>query len=187
MRHLLLPLRAIRARAVQARLVFISYTLALVLFGLAASVNTSLRHISRSPQAQVQLDAGTAALVSGGLLTLLILISSAVALSVRSHIRELAVLKGIGFSSLGLVEFVFLETALPALWGSMLGLALSQPLAVWVIRLFPHGELLPVPHMTEMAIALALLASAAVAFLSIIVPAYRIMRLDITVALSRFA
>jgi ABC-type antimicrobial peptide transport system permease subunit len=122
-----------------------------------------------------------------GLLTLLILTSSAIALSVRTHIRELAVLKGIGFSSVRLVGFVFLETALPALSGSLLGLALSQPLAVWVMRLFPHGELLPLPHLTESAIALALLASAAVSFLSILVPAYRVMRLNVTAALSRLA
>ncbi|HEX4049473.1 MAG TPA: FtsX-like permease family protein [Steroidobacteraceae bacterium] len=187
MKHLLLPLRAIRARAAQARLVFISYTLTLVLFGLAASVNTSLRHISTDPQARVQLDAGTAALVSVGLLTLLILTSSAVALSVRSHIRELAILKGIGFSSLRLVGFVFLETALPALSGSLLGLTLSQPLAVWVMRLFPHGELLPLPHLTGSAIVLALLATAVVSLLSIVVPACRVLRLNVSAALSRFA
>ncbi|HEX4051804.1 MAG TPA: FtsX-like permease family protein [Steroidobacteraceae bacterium] len=187
MKHLLLPLRAIRARAVQARLVFISYTLALMLFGFAASINTSLRGISPNPRAHVQLDAGTAALVSVGLLTLLILTGSAIALSVRSHLRELAVLKGIGFSSPRLVGFVFLETALPALAGSLAGLALSQPLAMWVIHLFPHSELLPVPHLTETALALALLASAAVAFLSIIVPAYQVMRLNVSAALARFA
>lgn len=187
MKHLLLPLRAIQARAVQARLVLISYTLALVLFGLAASINDSLRHISTNSETHRQLDAGTAALVSVGLLTLLILTSCAIALSVRSHIRELAVLKGIGFSSPRLVGFVFLETALPALAGSLLGLSLSQPLAVWVIRLFPHGELLPFPHLSETAIALALLASAAVSFLSTVVPAYRVLRLNVTATLSRFA
>jgi ABC-type antimicrobial peptide transport system permease subunit len=186
LKHLLLPVRAIQSRAAQARLVFISYTLAQVLFGLAASVNFSLRHISTSPEAHGQLDAGTAALVSVGLLTLLILTGSAIALSVRSHIHELAVLKGIGFSSALLLEYVFLESALPALPGSLLGLSLSQPLAVWVIRLFPQGKQLPFPHLTGTAIALALLAGAAVSFLSIVVPAYRVLRVNVTAALSRF-
>lgn len=183
-RHLLLPLAAIRARAAHARMGFISYTMAFVLFGFAASLNATLKHLAADHRAQVRLDGGTVAIVLVGLATALALNSHAVALSVRSHLRELAILRAVGFSSPRIVSFVFLEAAIPAALGALLGLLLSQPLALWTLHLFPKGEALPFHPMSGGVTVLAILAVASLLVLSVLAPAHRVLCLDVISTLS---
>ena len=185
MKYLLLPLAAIGQRSVHARLTFVSSLLGFLLFGIAAGINTSLKFVSSDPRRAVQLDLVTLTIVSLGLLTMLFLTGSAIAQSVRSHIKELAVLKAIGFSSGRIVTFVFLEAAIPCAAGALLGLALSVPCAAWIVGLLPQGNLLPAPRLTSRSLASALACATGLPLLSVVIPAYRVVRLDPAKALSR--
>ena len=182
---LLLPLAAIRARAAHARMGFVSYTLAFALFGFAASLNATLKHLpGHHPDAQIRLDAGTTAIVLVGLATVLALNSHAVALTVRTHLSELAILKAVGFSPARIVCFIFLEAAIPAGLGAVLGLLVSQPLALWTLHRFPG----PSPAFSPMSAggtALAALAAASLMVFTVLIPARRVLRVDVIAALSR--
>ena len=184
-RSLLLPLAAIRARRAHAAMSFLSYTVAFGLFGFAASMNATLGHLTPDRTARIRLDTGTAVIVLIGLATILVLNGSALALSVRSHIKELAVLKAVGFPSHRIVAFVFLEAALPASLGALVGLALSQPLALWTLHRFPGGASVKLSTMSAGAAALAALAVISLLVMSVLIPAHRVLRLDVVATLSR--
>jgi ABC-type antimicrobial peptide transport system permease subunit len=181
---LLLPIAAVSFRARQARLICASSAVGFCLFGLTESLKFSLKAASRGGEHFNPLDAVTTLIVSLGLITILFLTSMAVAQSVRNDIGDLAVLKALGFSSSRIILFVFLEAALPGLGGAIIGLCVSQPAAAYLVDLLPRGHLLPSPHLSIEQFALAFVLANAILLASVLQPTFRVVRLNVTTALS---
>lgn len=181
---LLLPLAAIRERRSRAVLTGASSAVGFCLFGLMACMDSALRAVGHSGRLTAQVDEGTSLMATLGMLTIVILTSAAISQAVRSRIRQLAVLKTIGYSPTRLLLFVFLEAAIPGALGAVVGLTCSQPLAASILRVVPHSELLPDPRLTGTALAIALLAIILVPILSASVSVIRVIRLDVVTIMS---
>jgi ABC-type antimicrobial peptide transport system permease subunit len=181
---LVLPLAAVRCRARQARLICASSTGGFCLFGLTERLKFSLEGLSRGGAHFNSLDAVTSLIVALGLLAMLFLTGTAISQSVRNEIGELAILKALGFSSSRIIFSVFLEAALPGLLGAVLGLCLSQPAGVYLIHLLSRGNSLPSPHIGLEQVGRALALATTILLAGVLLPAIRIIRLNVATALS---
>jgi ABC-type antimicrobial peptide transport system permease subunit len=181
---LILPIAALRCRTRQARLICASGMVGFCLFGLTQGLRFSLKELSRGGGHFNPLDAVTTLIVSLGLLTLLFLTSTAISQSVRNDIGDLAILKALGFSSPRIIFSVFLEAALPGLLGTVVGLGLSHPTAVYLLHLLSRGNLLPSPHIGLEQFGLALALATIILLAGVLLPALHIIRLNVATALS---
>lgn len=180
----MLPIAALRCRARQARLTCASTGVGFCLYGLTEGLKFSLKQVSRGGSHFNPLDAVMALAVSLGLLTILFLTSTAIAQSVRNDIGDLAILKALGFSSSRIILFVFLEAALPGFSGAIVGLCLSQPAAIYMVHLLSRGDPLPRPHLGLGQLGFALALVAIIFLASVVLPALRIVRLNVASAFS---
>jgi ABC-type antimicrobial peptide transport system permease subunit len=180
----MLPIAALRCRARQARLICASAAVGFCLFGLTEGLKFSLKGVSRGAGHLNSLDAVTTLIVLLGLLTMLFLTSTAISQSVRNDMGDLAILKALGFSSSRIIFSVFLEAALPGLLGAVLGLCLSQPTAAYLLHLLSRGNLLPSPHIGLEQLGLAFALATIILLAGVLLPAHRIVRLNVATALS---
>ena len=118
-----------------------------------------------------------------GLFMILLLTGHGMAQSVRERLSEFAVLKTIGYSTAGVVALVFAEALAPALAGAGLGLALAAALSKHIPALL-SGIQVPAPYLSLTVIGEALFAAVLLAFLSAILPALKLKRLDIAAVLA---
>lgn len=118
-----------------------------------------------------------------GLFMILLLTAHGMAQSVRERLGEFAVLKTIGYSDRNVIVLVFAEALVPAILGAGLGLGLAALLARRIPKLLPTLSL-PEPYLSATVIAEALLAVVLLAFLSVILPALRLRRLDVAAILA---
>lgn len=103
----------------------------------------------------------------------------------RERTTEVAVLKTLGFSDALVLNLVAGEAMLVALLGGGIGCGLA--LLVFLRSDFTAGGLLPSFRVTAGTVALGLLLSAAMGFLSGLVPAFQAARLTIVTALRKVA
>ena len=185
MKYLKLPIAAIRHRPIPAVMILASSTVGFLLFGIAAHFNAFFKHLGPGKAGGLGLDEATAAIIALGLGTIVVLTSTAISQSVRSHCRELAILKSLGFPSGQIILSVLLEAAIPSGSGALCGLALSRPCAIGVLRLLAGGRPFPAPQLSSLAISLAFVAALLLPLTSVLVPACRIIRLDAAATLSR--
>ncbi|HMH65451.1 MAG TPA: ABC transporter permease [Rhizomicrobium sp.] len=120
-----------------------------------------------------------------GLCMILFLSANVIAQSVRERFAEFATLKTIGFSDPAVLALVVLEAAVPCVLGALLGVGVAAAFAKLMPRLFPPGFGIPVPTMTPMVFAWALLSAIIVALGSSALPVLRLKRMDIATALAR--
>ena len=118
-----------------------------------------------------------------GLFMILLLTAHSMAQSVRERLSEFAVLKTIGFSDWGVIALLFVEALAPAMLGAGLGIGLAALLAGRIPKLLPNMRL-PEPYLSPAVMAEALLAVVILAFLSVILPALRLKRLDVAAILA---
>jgi putative ABC transport system permease protein len=118
-----------------------------------------------------------------GLFMILLLCAHGMAQSVRERLGEFAVLKTIGYSDTGVIGLVFAEALAPAILGAGLGLGLAALLAGRIPKLLPSLNL-PDPYLSPAVFAEAVLAVVVLAFLSVILPALRLKRLDVAAILA---
>ena len=118
-----------------------------------------------------------------GLFMILLLTAHGMAQSVRERLGEFAVLKTIGYSDTGVIGLVFAEALVPAIVGAGLGLCLAALIAGRIPKLLPSLNL-PDPYLSPPVIAEAVLAVVVLAFLSVILPALRLRRLDVAAILA---
>jgi putative ABC transport system permease protein len=118
-----------------------------------------------------------------GLFMILLLTAHGMAQSVRERLGEFAVLKTIGYSDWGVTALVFAEALVPVILGAGLGLGLAAILAARIPKLLPTFYL-PEPYLSPLVIAEALLAVIMLAFLSVILPALRLRRMDVAAILA---
>ena len=114
--------------------------------------------------------------------TLLLVTGNTMAIAVRERIRELAVMKAIGFSDAFVLIMVLVETMLVSAIGGGLGLGLAKLLT---LRGDPTGGFLPYFHLPADAVVLGIALSLAVGLVAGFVPALSAGRLRVVDALRR--
>jgi len=114
--------------------------------------------------------------------TLLLVTGNTMAIAVRERMRELAVLKAVGFSDGFVLLLVLGESLFLAVIGGGLGLALCK---LFTLRGDPTGGMMPYFYLALPAVILGLLASLTVGLAAGILPAWAAMRLRVADALRR--
>ncbi|MGH8059828.1 MAG: ABC transporter permease [Candidatus Entotheonellia bacterium] len=114
--------------------------------------------------------------------TLLLVTGNTMAIAVRERMRELAVLKAVGFSDGFVLVSILAETVLVAAVGGGVGLAVAK---LFTLRGDPTGGLLPVFYLPLTAIALGFSLALAVGLLAGILPALSGMRVRVVDALRK--
>ena len=114
--------------------------------------------------------------------TLLLVTGNTMAIAVRERIRELAVLKAVGFSNDFALALVLAETMAVAAVGGGIGLGLAK---LFTFRGDPTGGLLPFFYLPGKAIVVGFVAALAVGLLAGTLPALSARRLRIVNILRR--
>jgi putative ABC transport system permease protein len=114
--------------------------------------------------------------------TLLLVTGNTMAISVRERVRELAVLKAVGFSDRFVLILVMTETLVVATLGGGIGLALAK---LFTLRGDPTRGLLPFFYLPPEAVVLGVALALAVGLVSGLLPALSAMRLRVVDALRR--
>ena len=114
--------------------------------------------------------------------TLLLVTGNTMAIAVRERMRELAVLKAVGFSDAFVLSLVLGESLWLAAIGGGLGLALCK---LFTLRGDPTGGLMPYFYLAPPVLVLGLLTALAVGVVAGILPAWAAMRLRVVDALRR--
>ena len=114
--------------------------------------------------------------------TLLLVSGNTMAITVRERVRELAVLKAIGYSDRFVLILVMAETMIIAAGGGGLGLGLAK---LFTLRGDPTRGLLPFFYLPPDAIVLGFALALAVGLMAGILPAVSAMRLRVVDALRR--
>lgn len=114
--------------------------------------------------------------------TLLLVSGNTMAIAVRERVRELAVLKAVGFSDRFVLVLVMAETMVVAAVGGGIGLALAK---LFTLRGDPTGGLLPFFYLGPNAVVLGFVLALAVGLMAGTLPALTAMRLRVVDALRR--
>ena len=114
--------------------------------------------------------------------TLLLVSGNTMAITVRERVRELAVLKAVGFSDRFVLLLVMAETMVIAAVGGGIGLALAK---LFTLRGDPTRGLLPFFYLPPDAIILGFALALAVGLMAGILPALSAMRLRVVDAMRR--
>lgn len=121
------------------------------------------------------------AIIAAVFFTLLLLVGNALMQAYRERIRELALLKTLGFSDMKLAVLVMAEALLLCLVSAAIGLGLA-----WVaLPLFGKATGAGLPHPSAIVIVTGLAAAALTALVCGAVPAWKAGRLTIATALAR--
>jgi putative ABC transport system permease protein len=128
-------------------------------------------------------------LAIGGAVTFTILLVSAntISMSVRERIREVGILKTLGFSSSEVVGMILSESAFIGLVGGIVGCAIAVALSMAIAQAAHHGsayvQSLRSFSMTPLSAALTILAALAISAISAFVPAVAAARASIVESL----
>lgn len=114
--------------------------------------------------------------------TLLLVTGNTMAIAVRERVRELAVLKAVGFSDTFVLFLVLAESLTVAAIGGGVGLALAK---LMTLRGDPTRGLLGIFYLSSDALVLGAVLALAVGFVAGILPALAAMRLRVVDALRR--
>lgn len=114
--------------------------------------------------------------------TLLLVTGNTMAIAVRERIRELAVLKAVGFSDGFVLVLILAETMLVAAVGGGAGLALAK---LFTLRGDPTGGLLPFFYLPLNVIALGFALAIVMGLMAGLLPALSAMRLRVIDALRK--
>ncbi len=114
--------------------------------------------------------------------TLLLVTGNTMAITVRERVRELAVLKAVGYSDRFVLLLVMAETMVIAGVGGGFGLALAK---LFTLRGDPTRGLLPFFYLPPDAIILGVVLALAVGLMAGVLPALTAMRLRVVDALRR--
>ena len=138
---------------------------------------------SNGATAAVNVAAVTRRVAMVGLFMILLLTGHGIAQSVDERLGEFAVLRTMGYSDTGVIALVFFEALVPALAGAGLGLALAAALSSRIPKLL-SGIQVPEPYLSPAVIGDAVFAAILLAFLSVVLPALKLKRLDIAAVLA---
>jgi len=118
--------------------------------------------------------------ISGAVVFAILLVSAnTMAMSIRERIREVAVLKVLGFTRRKILVFFVGEAVAVALAGGILGIMAANALVAMVVN-SPAGQALGQMSVTTPTLGVALLVASVVGLLSAVLPAYRASQLNIS-------
>ena len=106
-------------------------------------------------------------------------------MTARERLAEYATLKALGFRPGFVVKLLFGESLLIALGGGVIGIALTFPLAEAFVK--AAGTLFPIFRVSELTVALQVLAALVVGGVSAAWPAWKMSRIDIVQGLRHVA
>jgi ABC-type antimicrobial peptide transport system permease subunit len=178
MKFLPLIWAGLRRKPAHPILTFVSMTMAALLAGLTM---TAARVLPQGPG--YELDKAVTAIAGLGFVMILFLTINAMAQAVRERGWEFALLRTLGFRGRRVVALLFCEVVLPCLAGAAAGQGLAQLVLLFVSRLLPAQmkmTLLLPPASIGVSFAAALL----VALASMILPARRLLRLNLATTLA---
>jgi putative ABC transport system permease protein len=132
----------------------------------------------------LDVDTLTREIALAGLLMILFLTANVIAQSVRERFAEFATLRALGYGDGMVIGLVVMEAVAPCLAGAGLGVALAAFLAHHIQAVMPPSFGIPMPTMSAAVYAGAALSAFFLAFASAVLPAIRLMRMDIATALS---
>jgi putative ABC transport system permease protein len=112
---------------------------------------------------------------------ILLVLANTILMAVRERTREYAVLKTLGFTGRHLVALIFGESLLIALFGGLLGLALTFPMVAGFGKALP--TFFPIINVAPLTIALALGAALIAGTVAAFFPAIRVVRTPIVAGL----
>jgi putative ABC transport system permease protein len=118
--------------------------------------------------------------------TLLLVTGNTMAIAVRERVRDLAVLKAVGFSDVFVLVLVLAESVLIAAIGGALGLGFAK-LLTFLIALFgdPTHGMLPLVYLSPQIVVAGFAVTAAVGVVAGLLPALSAMNLNVVDALRR--
>ena len=114
--------------------------------------------------------------------TLLLVTGNTMAIAVRERVRELAILKAVGFSDGFVLALILTETLIVAVVGGGLGVSLAK---LYTLRGDPTGGLLPFFYLAPQAMASGVALSLTVGLVAGVLPAVAAMRLRVVDAIRR--
>ena len=127
----------------------------------------------------------TLPVAGAGVFMILLVTANGIAQSVRERIPEFAVLKTLGFRDRTLSALVFVEAAIPCVFGAILGTALAAVLTQWPARYLPQSLMsVPKPTLSPLVLAWALGCALFLALVSSVIPVLRLRRISVTDALA---
>jgi len=179
MKFLPLIWAGLRRKPAHPILTFVSMVIATLLAGLTM---TAARVLPQGPGHE--LDKAVMAISGLGFGMILLLTVNAMAQSVRERGWEFALLRALGFSGRRVVTLLFCEVAFPCLSGAVVG----QGLAQLVLLLLPgllRAEVKTVLVLPPASVGVSFASAVLVAFASMILPAWHLLRLDLAATLAR--
>lgn len=108
---------------------------------------------------------------------ILLVLANTIVMAVRERTREYAVLKTLGFSGRHIATLIFGESLLIALFGGLIGLALTFPMVAGFGKALP--TFFPIINVAPLTIALALGAAIVAGTVAAFIPATRVIRSSI--------
>jgi putative ABC transport system permease protein len=132
----------------------------------------------------MDIDTLTHEIALAGLLMILFLTANVIAQSVRERFAEFATLRAMGYGDHVVIGLVVLEAFVPCVAGAGLGVGLAAFLAGHIQAIVPPGFGIPTPAMSATVFGGAGISALVLAFVSAVLPAIRLMRMDIATALS---
>jgi putative ABC transport system permease protein len=147
--------------------------------------DTEMSEAMEATQGNADIPFVTTLITGAGLFMVLFLAGNGIYQSVRERLPEFAILKTLGFSDWALMALVFAEAAIPCLLGAAIGLGLATAFAAKIPSLMPADFYLPAPYLTPSVLGAGMGCALLVAFLSAIIPAWRLKRLDVAAVLAR--
>lgn len=178
MKFLPLIWAGLRRKPAHPVLTFISMTMATLLAGLTM---TAARVLPQGPGHE--LDKAVTAIAGLGFVMILLLTVNAMAQAVRERGWEFALLRTLGFRSWRVMSLLFCEVLLPCLAGAVAGQGLAQTVLLVVERLLP-AQMKMTLLLPPAAVGVSFAAAVAVALASMILPARRLLRLNLATALA---
>lgn len=186
MRHLGLIWANLQRRPARNLTAMVAVASAFILYGLALGEAVGFRRAATIRRVNIGDGFLHAALAVSllGIALILLLVTNAMAQSVRLRISEFSILKAIGYSHRLILMLVTMEAVLLCLAGAALGLGVAPLLFMMLAWLLPPFAVVPPPVYTPGIMAGAVLVALMMGAISGAIPASRIIRLGTAAALT---
>ena len=185
MRHLGLIWANLRRRPAKTLTAMMAVASAFILYGLALGEAEGFKRAAAARRVTIGDELLHAALAVSflGIGLILLLVTNAMAQSVRQRLREFGILKAIGYSHRLILTLVVMEAALLCLAGAVLGLIAAPLLFMALAWLLPPLAVVPPPIYTPAIVAGVVPVALMMGVISGVLPASRLIRLEAVSAL----
>jgi hypothetical protein len=186
MKHLGLIWANLRRRPAKSLTAMIAVASAFILYGLALGEAEGFKRAAAARRVAIGDELLHAALVVSflGIVLIFLLVTNAMAQSVRLRLSEFGILKAIGYPHRLILMLVVMEASLLCLVGGALGLIMAPLLFIVLAWLLPPLAVVPPPVYTLGILVGVVPVALMMGAISGAIPASRILRLGATEALT---